>query len=541
MQQGYSTAADTFRGLFARRRHNAQTTAGKLPFELLARIFRLCASNDLVDPWPSPGEKVLVSAITISHVSLRWRVYALETCELWSQLRSALGPRWLEEMLVRAHSTPLSLFLEDDCSCPETMQTQMDHLLSHLRHISLHGSPTIRRPQLQSFVRLLSAPTPMLESLEIIHTFEGYTAVFVPVEPFAGGAPNLRRLVVDGDRIVLPGRVQVMENLTYYEFRDRGTNGYASNEQLRVMLEHMPNLQVLILERSWTYELEFLPTTKPRLSLQYLTDFSIRGAGSYLACVLSQLKISPTTNVKVTCIRAIEKDKDRLCAVLRTVVEDWSGNATSLAARVAFCRHSNTPAADYDVWELKRCYSEGGCGDAAWASTQEQTRFEVHTLARYNVLKNILLSSVLTPCGLRALAMYCSDDDRGHRPKWQTLFTGCGTVEHLCIAAPDWLGRLLREWRTDGSLFRNLKTLWIRGVDLTSSIDVPGPVVHRAPEQWTPKMVLERLIAQQGSAFPLDALCFVDSAVPGGWFKELSRVVAVRLVEGDSQIPSYLQ
>ncbi|TFY70342.1 hypothetical protein EVG20_g2655 [Dentipellis fragilis] len=98
------------------------------------------------------------------------------------------------------------------------------------------------------------------------------------------------------------------------------------------------------------------------------------------------------------------------------------------------------------------------------------------------------------------------------------------------------------EWKADGSLFPNLKNLWIRRIDLTSPVDLD---ILAAPASdvtgiWTSPMVLQRLISQQKSLFPLDTLYLMDSTMPSGWFEELSRAVTVQL-GGDSQAPACMR
>ncbi|KAI0044991.1 hypothetical protein FA95DRAFT_183472 [Auriscalpium vulgare] len=97
-----------------RSHRNAHTPISRLPPELLAQIFSLCAdadriAADYVDEHDTP-ESHASSLMAITHVCHAWRALALDCPFLWSFVDFTLGEARASEIVRRARSAPLAFF-----------------------------------------------------------------------------------------------------------------------------------------------------------------------------------------------------------------------------------------------------------------------------------------------------------------------------------------------------------------------------------------------------------------------------------------------
>ncbi|KAI0246586.1 hypothetical protein BJV78DRAFT_1381364 [Lactifluus subvellereus] len=158
-----------------RTRRNRFSLIGRLPPEILCRIFSFHAINQLVtrDPvynkdglFPSGPTRTQIKLgwITITHVCSHWRQVALSEPNLWRTIIFHLGAEWAEEMLARSKSALIS-YCRNLSFCPISWSTT-DNLREHLSHIQrlvLDGITDSLAPAM----RALTTPAPHLESLEL--------------------------------------------------------------------------------------------------------------------------------------------------------------------------------------------------------------------------------------------------------------------------------------------------------------------------------------------------------------------------------------
>ncbi|TFY56651.1 hypothetical protein EVG20_g8844, partial [Dentipellis fragilis] len=420
----------------------------------------------------------------------------------------------------------------------------------------------------------LKTSMPLLLSLEV-HDPQGFETIDIPLEIFTGCAPRLRRIVLTGACFELPVGIHwQMNNLTSFTI-DTNSYTFDSITHLRRVFGSMPNLQVLTVLHFSAPPFPFqLPevmasSRKECLLLPPLADFTIQAISSILVPVFAAFRIAPGTNVALHHIWEYNDYAGRgvgeaaPCTLISAWIEDWSGDAGSLAARISFDAGIRP---DFNIlgnhkWmiELKRCFDEDraypdtggdsatGTGDGVH-SVELEPKFCYQASDNQYTLRECILAAILLPRGPRALTIYGSADDGTPKPRWRKLFEECQYIEHLCLTAADWLVHFIREWRTGGILFPNLKTLWIRNVDLTAAtlsragaVDPAASPPRDSEPPLASQMVLERFIEQQRSSKPLDILYLMDSMVPEGWVEQLKSVVTVRLGHGDSQAPSCMR
>ncbi|KAI0266525.1 hypothetical protein BC834DRAFT_783046, partial [Gloeopeniophorella convolvens] len=99
-----------------RTRRNALSLVGRLPPELLSRIFAFHAANQPIardpiynydDPNPPSMAQVELGWITVTHVCRAWRAVALADPSLWRTIVFDLGAEWAGEMLARSRAAPI--------------------------------------------------------------------------------------------------------------------------------------------------------------------------------------------------------------------------------------------------------------------------------------------------------------------------------------------------------------------------------------------------------------------------------------------------
>ena len=200
--------------------------------------------------------------VTMSHVCRAWRELALRTPALWRRI--TLGPRehmW-RERIRRAKSCSLDIQLlswistKSGTPLPRYLDVHMVQWYMHLvtphinRWRSLEISFTTYSPFLWNAALSDCCGTgrrvfaPLVRDLSLIYPLNDDTKSFTL---FAGFAPQLRRLTLDGLRLTwLPS---LFQNLTFLDYRHhRFSSGYQAVREVLAMLQissRLVHLQVL--------------------------------------------------------------------------------------------------------------------------------------------------------------------------------------------------------------------------------------------------------------------------------------------------------
>ncbi|EAU82726.2 hypothetical protein CC1G_10631 [Coprinopsis cinerea okayama7 len=130
----------------------------QLPAEIICEIFQCLKAT--LEAYGS-----LTAWTTVTHVCRQWREIALDCPALWATLTDAIPPRWLEAMLIRSKTAPLSITFNHN---PVTKPTPAVSVLAEalcetdrLREVSVSGGG------LSKLLLPLKNPTPLLESVLI--------------------------------------------------------------------------------------------------------------------------------------------------------------------------------------------------------------------------------------------------------------------------------------------------------------------------------------------------------------------------------------
>lgn len=189
-----------------------------LPFEILGLIFALGAEEDSQLP------------VTVSHVCRQWRDIALYTPSLWRRVSLSPHEHLWRERIHRARAHPIDVELKpwrtlrggtkrsQDLNA-YTVQWYMYLVLPFIhRWKSLDIFFTDHSPYLwRAALAGCGSPAPELEELSLVYRFNDNTQEFLL---FAEQAPLLRRLTVDGIRLVWSPRLY--GNLTFLDYSHHG-------------------------------------------------------------------------------------------------------------------------------------------------------------------------------------------------------------------------------------------------------------------------------------------------------------------------------
>ena len=298
-------------------RRNAFSLIGRLPPEILSRIFSFRAINqppptddiyyrDYYDG--SVSSRVKFSWITVTHVCRRWRQVALSDPNLWNTVVFDLGMEWAEEMIARSKATLISYSRDLIYKPMVTTRTSPDDEASLRKHLS-----RIRRLVLSGYqeslvpaVRALITPAPHLESLELLLDLHNELCLTLPSDLFAHNTPKLLHVTLSG--CAVPWDWPLFRGLTHLDIyippvvpptRTARSDPLSipTVERLLSILEAMPSLQVLAL-RNCLPRPEFTSRVVP---LRYMSKLSLHGSLSEVIAVLEQVSLPSSASLFLRC------------------------------------------------------------------------------------------------------------------------------------------------------------------------------------------------------------------------------------------------
>ncbi|TFY57034.1 hypothetical protein EVG20_g8700 [Dentipellis fragilis] len=279
----------------------------KLPPELLVLIFtELIALQSrtlhcLRRNTLSPGW------MAVTHVCRRWREVALQRPTLWTTISTDLGQTWMEEMLARSRSLPLTVraHIQDDCDV-FSLIAQMSRTV-HL-HLALDDVIELGSP-----CSLIVQPAPILETCSLSLLDEEDDEYFDPPHNlFAQNAPRLHSLELEVCTVHWSSLAFVsLVKLSITVPADnpwRPLSPPAYREELLQALSKMPKLENLTLDNC-------LPDSKnmaddgpgmphnPNTVIQppLLKILSLIGKPYDITAFLPSLRLLPTCKLSMTC------------------------------------------------------------------------------------------------------------------------------------------------------------------------------------------------------------------------------------------------
>ncbi|KAJ6591565.1 hypothetical protein DFH09DRAFT_1358138 [Mycena vulgaris] len=281
--------SESVRALQSRR--NALSPVGRLPPEILSRVFVFCSDPDS-----------LMWVKEVSHISRHWRAVALACPTLWT-FPVFSQPKWADEFLKRSKMAPLTVKADLTYMTPRMVNT----VHSSLIHISRIGELDVKTgsrsvPEILN----LSDPAPYLHSLCLESPGFSNEQHFTLPDTFLNGgeAPRLRKLELT--RFFLPWDSPLMSNLIHLKIHHPGSIARPSMSELVEALERMPLLETLELDNALPKiadGVSIVSVPINRTALSHLKRLTIANV-SALECAdaLNHFSYPPSTSMKISCI-----------------------------------------------------------------------------------------------------------------------------------------------------------------------------------------------------------------------------------------------
>lgn len=289
---------------------NELAPIGKLPFEILTRIFTILAEDDPLDRdrgyFSREREPCVLHWLVVTHVCCRWREVAMSSPFLWRKPALYLGPEWFFEMLERAESALLHLVLDDSIRMarrwhPLRSPELSERLSKHLHSVEVLILSSDNRSKkilpLQSWI----APTPKLRTLEVHNTGSSLNPITLRPDFLANHFPSLHEVTlhcVDNSWTALSFR-----DLVRFTLED--CDWYLSYDELLDVLKASPRLEYLKLLRKDSISTVVHPP-RPRVRLPRLKLITLRGYDIHCTALLSALEIPNTSSISLNKIRSLE-------------------------------------------------------------------------------------------------------------------------------------------------------------------------------------------------------------------------------------------
>ncbi|KAK6992256.1 F-box domain-containing protein [Favolaschia claudopus] len=362
-----------------RSRRNALSLIGRLPPEMLSRVFMFCQRDGHL--WIRE----------VSHICRYWREVAIGCPNLWSCI-SLTPSRWAKEMLHRSKMAPLSIKANLAYRVTQShpiFSSLLGHL-SRIRELDVHaGGDSI------SELLDLTESAPCLQSLILngnsVHGYQLPDEQRVLEPNFLNGdTPRLRRLELT--RFTLPPNSPLLSNLFHLKLHSVPSLARLAVPELVAALEKMPELETLDLDNALppvTPDEYTISTSPPRLSLPRLKRI-VLGNAMTLQCadILNHLSfagsLSPT--IRISCVSSMSSPNE------------WDALNTALAN--VQCTGKTRP-----LRRLSLRMSFGSMGLKAWSRCGESE--PAPDINKFSQPMSSFFASRLDPGGVPVLDIEC--------------------------------------------------------------------------------------------------------------------------------------
>lgn len=252
--------------------------------------------------------KDIRSLISASQVCRHWRGVALQAGALWANLWTE-NTRWRTEMLTRAYARQARLEVyhprEEDDSEMGWMRTLLASGIPYRRLcISMH--------EVDNLAEMLSQPAPWLEVAHIecdSRDEKGWADEAeerpIPSHLFAGIAPRLRHLRVEGDYVLTDIlRSPILHNLTCLELVTENTKDLIPSAlDLLHALNQMPRLCILNIENCFPVESLELHSSVDHFLFPNISYLGLRGESAGCANFAQYIRVHPECRLEYWIIR----------------------------------------------------------------------------------------------------------------------------------------------------------------------------------------------------------------------------------------------
>jgi hypothetical protein len=392
-------------------RQNTFTSIGRLPPEVLSKIFKLIIGLD--------HTQFSIGTLQWMHlmeVCCHWRSLIIGSPLLWSWL-AFHNEGLTSEMLQRSKAS--SLVIKVDLSDAESMLGAVALALSHISRIRiLHIYVRRGRHYSAGLLAAMDQPAPLLTSLYLTNFGDTHT---IPPSLFA---PRLRQLVIRHLNIAWDS--PLLFSLTRLEIHKSARP--SSLDELRVVFSRCPALTVLVLLGNLPHAVEQQNQSQDPIPLLKLAYLHLEGPVPDCDIVIRSIFFPPATNVKLHC--ALDEIPAELPLLLAGLGER-RGNCFSLDRLTIFKPFLSSIRV------------------RAWASTDEDTPEDplLQLSLRGDAASgNSCVSLICTVCkGLSPTEILSVNIDfcwhEGHVPSWMTMLDSLKNLQVLTARNPSmkWL------------------------------------------------------------------------------------------------------
>ncbi|KAH6905230.1 hypothetical protein BKA70DRAFT_509313 [Coprinopsis sp. MPI-PUGE-AT-0042] len=302
---------------------NQLAPVSRLPVEVLARVFldraRSPESTTQDTQYAFKTGQYQVLWMGVSHVCRQWREVALGCSELWSVLNPRISTKWIEAMIKRSKSMPISLVEFNPNYCfhaPEKREILLKVLSEPRRWRQIHVRLIHEDDEVVKNISSLNSPAPFLVDLSL--NFEDITYGHsrpngvLPRDFLGANAPSLRHLEIIHCRpswnpnlfssslaslkLCIPPLYMAVPGDPF---------SVPSPQDLAENLARIPLLTELDLEMKLP-DLTAINPCGRNFLFPNLQSLRLVGECEELAGLLSCLLIPPTSRVEVSCTKASE-------------------------------------------------------------------------------------------------------------------------------------------------------------------------------------------------------------------------------------------
>ncbi|KDQ10300.1 hypothetical protein BOTBODRAFT_36405 [Botryobasidium botryosum FD-172 SS1] len=291
-------------GLENRAERDHSTRAFRIPTEVYIQIFE----------WLRCHYRFRIKdAMSVSHVSRRWRDVALGTPTLWTRI-STIRKELIEVFLIRSKTAPLEIIFWTKSKIegePDIGPALSDFLAPLLPHLFRWGSLSMSRVEPHFLAPHLLSPAPQLRALTLSrHEWQRDDChELLSATPFIGGLPCLRELSLAG--VFFSPSSPLYAGLTKLHFRHVSFSVTLLSLLLRTLSESSPRLEELHFywkfldyygAPSWGVSGQILiGQTQNPFPLPSLREIVIKGAIAAVArWILSSIYPSPSVRLEIS-------------------------------------------------------------------------------------------------------------------------------------------------------------------------------------------------------------------------------------------------
>ncbi|KAI0316942.1 hypothetical protein OF83DRAFT_197467 [Amylostereum chailletii] len=282
--------------------HNSLTPIGRLPAEILARIFR-----HVIDIYPMRSPDI--GWIKVTHVCRSFRRAALDNSSLWSTIPFNIGNNWTRNFLDRSKNSSLHVqcWLRDrspgEQRFPDVLAETLTSHMGRIRELWIHGPEEAICQLFKSDSVVKNAP--QLERLGVECSSRSRERLIPPTTLFGGHIPRLRHVVL----AICPGSLAWLkpaENLVslYLVGPDTPRLSYDAYKRLLDALEHARGLEFLWMTNCLPLAESKAVTHIGRvLDLCNLKTVHIVDCTSDIIRFLGQIHLAPSAAVQLKCLQ----------------------------------------------------------------------------------------------------------------------------------------------------------------------------------------------------------------------------------------------